>query len=539
MRDRDTRDIEEEARSPARWVAAAAAGLCLLAAALVVGVPQLREAPRTPEAEVSSSPPLAGAWAEGGRPGVGAPIIEQTLAQALPDYVIALNRWMAARRGEGDVAMTAAELERAASKVLSDEVTRAFGGAASDALLDLVHAARAAGAASSSDIDSAADALTMTVLRFNDALARADLGYVIDNDVLSGDGSRVVLIFSFRVDEVRPYRSGDHVVRALHLTRMDSLNWGYNLLGFTTAQRREALVLIDEVDDRIIDRLLPQLAPEPTPFYRLEDGDEAELWAGPLQAHAAAVVRAEYGGGEVSERLGQLVAARKRLFIGWNERLADRGWSVDLPDALHLTFDVRGELGDLMPDSELDAYAKVEDALRDPELEAAFARARGLLASSIDRHEVQHRLDHLRAEPLPMPEPLADFVGQPRATDGSERPAATRARAELSAYLAELARDRESAGVGLLVIAQFLIEPQHWGTAESYAAAVILEGLIAGTGIDGSPRVVVNGGEVDRARVTAAVMALTDLPRSALRRAAADLWARLFESRLPPLAPGR
>jgi hypothetical protein len=528
--DRET----EEPRRGARYAAATAAGLCVVAAVLVVGLPRLgsdRAAP--PPKQTTSSPPLAGAWAEGGRPD-RSPAVERALADRLPAFVIALNQWLDRRGAAG----TTAALDEAAAALGAPAITRALGPEAASSLETVLAAARDAAAATGDDLDGAADALTMAVLRFNDALASAGLGYVIDNDVLSGVGSRVVLLFSFEVERVRPYRSGEHVVRSLHLARMDRLNWSYNLLGFTTAERREALVLLDEVEDRVVDRLLPQLGAEPTPYFRLEDGDEAAPWAAALQARAAEVVRGEYGGSDAVARLGDLVARRKRLMLGWNLRLAEHGWSVDLPDALHLPFDVRGELGELVPDRELDEYDHLAAALRDPALEAAFTRARDLLATSIDRHEVQHRLDHLRSAPLPMPAALDDFVGPVRGDDGEERPFATRARAELSAYLAELARDPDTAGVGLLVIAQFLIEPLHWGTAESYTAAVILEGLIAETGIGGPPGVV-RGGEVDRARVTEVVLALTDLPRPTLREAAAALWARLFESPLPPLAPAR
>src|SRR5690606_25268197 len=143
------------------------------------------------------------------------------------------------------------------------------------------------------------------------------------------------------------------------------------------------------------------------------------------------------------------------------------------------------------------------------------------LLASVERHEVQHRLDYGRPRPLPMPAQLAAFVGPLRASDGTPHHGAARSLAELSAYLAELARDRQTVRTGLSVLAQFLIMPAHWGTAECYAAIVLLEELTRELAIEGAS--LVQGGEIDRMRVTDLYLALTAMPPDTVRAAARRL----------------
>jgi hypothetical protein len=136
-----------------------------------------------------------------------------------------------------------------------------------------------------------------------------------------------------------------------------------------------------------------------------------------------------------------------------------------------------------------------------------------------------------------MPPRLEALVG-PIEDAGEARSGAVAARAELSAYLAELARDPLTPRVGLTLIARFLFDRRMAGTPECYAALVIVEGLADELGVhaghDGGPPLLADGA-IDRHVAAQAFLALAALPPERLRAAARELWETLFAAPLPDL----
>jgi len=479
----------------------------------------------------SPPPPATGAFAAGGRPTGGQPALDRAFGKDLPDYAITLDKWATERRA-GHAADDGA-LAAARQAVLAEDARQVLGDAASTALAALLDRARDVAVAPSGELDRAADALSRAVLAFDDQLAAAGLGYLVDSDVMEylDDGRRLVLLFSFTVEQVVLYRTANGDVRALHLRRLDELNWTYALLGFTSPRRREALILVAQVEERLVDRLLPQFGQDPPPFFLLEEEDRQTDWYPLLAARAVEVIRGEYGVGtgdrNATERLGELLARRKQLFSAWDRGLSRRGISIESPTAMRLDWDYRKELAGLIAEGDLHKLAEIEKALESEVLAASFDAARAVLIRSVERHEVQHRIDNTHADPLPMPAALEEFVGPLTGPGGKANESATHARAELSAYLSELARDPDTAGVATTILVQFAIAPPHWGTSECYAALVILEELAKELDLPGrEPLVAAHA--VERGRVTATYIALTNVPRAQLRDAARRLWERMF-----------
>ncbi len=499
------------------WIAAS--GLAVAAIAVVL-LGQDRGPARSGRVGPGPAPPPGGAYATGGRPRQATPL-DRAFAETLPAYAIAVDNW--AKHQISD-----RELDAARAAVLDPATRTALGEAAADRLVDLLDRARDAARASSTSIDQQADALTSAVIAFDDQLTAAGLAYLVDCEVLEYPGDRrLVLLFSFAVDRVTRYlASTGPEVRALRLRRLDRLNWSYALLGFSTPRRREAFVLLDQVDERLVTRLLPQLGADPPPFYSLEATERAATWASPLQARARDMVRRSYRDGAAdpvaAARLGQLLARRNRLFSDWDRTLAGRGISLDPPDALTLDWDYRGQLGPLIPSDQLDQLDALQRDLTTPAADTAFAAARDQLIASIELHEVQHRLDNLHPDSLPMPPELAALVGAAPSENGDLRPPL----AELSAYLATLARRPDTIGVDLAILTQYLILEDHWNSAEFFAALVILEQLATSLGLE--QRDLIADHEVDRAAVVDTFLALTDRPPAELGDAARRLWQRLF-----------
>jgi hypothetical protein len=162
-----------------------------------------------------------------------------------------------------------------------------------------------------------------------------------------------------------------------------------------------------------------------------------------------------------------------------------------------------------------------------------FAAVREVLIASVERHEVQHRIDAALAAPRPTPAELAEYVGAATGDD-AERSPATRARDELSAYLAELARDRLTSRANLTLLGRFLFDRRSWGTVECYVALIIFQALGRELDVGDGGALVVHG-EIDRERVARIYLALTLRSSAELGAAAQALWERLFAAPLPPL----
>jgi hypothetical protein len=377
---------------------------------------------------------------------------------------------------------------------------------------------------------------------FDDELAAAGLGYFVDGDVITDlrTGHRLVIIYAFTVESVSLFTSGGATIRALDLRRLDHLNWSQSLLGFTRPHLREALVLLDQVDEQLVTYVLPGLGKGAK--IELFDPDDASVTPAlrdAVEGRAGELVRAEYGGAPGldagrAERLGLLLTRRRELFEGFEKRVSARGLLLRTPRLLRLDKDYDAALAGAVPQRDLDDLRRVDDEVGEKAFLDTYARLRDVLVDSVERHEAQHRLDYARPDPLPMPAPLEALVGP--AGEGESSRFAGQTRAELSAYLAELSRDERTTKVNLTMISRFLFSKQMQGMAESYSAVVIFEGLAAELGI---PRAagLVTGGNIQRERAAEAYLALTALPPEALRTAAARLWAKLFEGPLPELRP--
>ena len=135
---------------------------------------------------------------------------------------------------------------------------------------------------------------------------------------------------------------------------------------------------------------------------------------------------------------------------------------------------------------------------------------RAALAASVRRHEVRHSIDAARHKPLRYPQELAAHLGRAAEDD----PFVLRTRAELSAYLSQIANEHDLPQLALWNLASLAYQRERRATPEAYAGRVIVEGLARVAHV--SPE------------------QLAGLSDAALRDAARALWADLYsESFLP------
>jgi hypothetical protein len=380
---------------------------------------------------------------------------------------------------------------------------------------------------------------------FDDELAAAGLGYFVDADVITelANGRRYVIVYFFRVARVDLWATPTQTVRALWLRRLDKLNWSHALLGFTRPTNRNAAMLLDQLEEQILTLLGPALADgatmslfEPSASGSKDVVSAADRTA--VEAKAGEIARAELGDLAGIDRvamakLGRLLGQRHALFTRWEALARPRGMTIVEPSQLRLPEGFAKSLEGFVPGEDLAEMHRIDAALDDATRAQAFASLRDALGTSVERHEVQHRLDALGPQPAPMPATLEARVG-PLEQDGKERRLAASARAELSAYLAELARDARTPKVGLTMIARFLFDLRLQGTAESYAALAILEGLADRLGVPMPGKLVVEH-MIDRRAAASVFLALVALPPERLREEASKLWAALFGAPLPEL----
>jgi hypothetical protein len=512
------------------------------AAALVMA--RAEGAPPAPVLAVRAGPTVRGAFATGGVPAPGPDdaVVRRVFSADVPAFLIGLDHGSDARRaGSAPAALAAAEAEMAAARALAlgPDARRALGDGVGNALEALLGAARAAAQAGAGDPgDRADEGVSEAAGALDDALAAADLGYFVDGDVIHDgqSGRRLVIAYAFAVEQVHVFSAGAAgEVRALHLRRIDHLNWSHALLGFTRPHLRAAAVLFDQLDEQVLTLVAPGLgAGAAVPLFEPEA--DRELRAA-VEARAGELARAEYLAlpgidAAAAGKLGELLGRRRTLFQGWEKRATERGLTLVIPGTLRLADAFLKSLSGFASKGELAELRAIDEALGGAAEGKAFLALGDALAASVERHEVQHRLDVARRSPV-MPQALADKVG-PLRLDGRESPRAAAARAELSAYLAELARDARTGRFGLAMVARFLFDRRLHGSSECYAALVILEGLAAELGVPAAAPLVADH-TIDRRGAGRLYLELVKQPPERLRAAAKKLWERLFEAPLPEL----
>ncbi len=476
------------------------------------------------------------AWREGGRPREGSAEVRAFFAEALPDWLIELDRFRRAR-GEGPVQEGAAlqrlgqesELLLGRSRVLFGADFTSFLHAVTDQGRELI----------ASDEPPAADSHIRSVDAFNAAIADRGLAYYVDAEVLTSRRGRApnrLVLSTYEVRRVRFYDGPEGPVRVLRLRRLDTLNHGRQVLGFTREQVRDALVLESRIETYMVDFVLPSLGAE----GRMELVDRETVrgdqgWIDALEEAAAEDARALASGrvGDRAEALGEVLGRRRRLIEGWQERFAGDLVIVP-PRGFDLDLDRYRAVRRRLTSAEWRELEAVADDLEDDDLRAVYGDLEDAFADSVERHEAQHRLDFASGT-LQGAAPLLDErLGAVRREDGNRDSRAWHRRAELSAYLSEIARSPELAKVNLALIGRHLYLAWAWGSPESTGTVLIFEGLARRLGIEHEPLVVAR--RVQRPALAELHLRLRERSGEQLSEAARALWAELFGAPLPPLA---
>lgn len=147
---------------------------------------------------------------------------------------------------------------------------------------------------------------------------------------------------------------------------------------------------------------------------------------------------------------------------------------------------------------------------------------RDAVVATVRRHEARHAIDLDRGDPPRAPAALVRLVGS-----HPGGPFERRARAELAAYLSQIANDPATPQLALWNLASQALHAGRWGTPEAYVAVVVLEGLGRRIGpVPAAP--CVQGGQLDRGELAQIALPLTQLTDEELRIQARALWHELY-----------
>lgn len=465
-------------------------------------------------------PPVADAFQYGGRP-FSDPGLEALLVGDLTDLLIAVSR---ARGFDERV------------RVRIDAVARApaiagRGARLAAAWADMLEVlGRVAEAPTGEALDLLAQELCARVLAVSQQFEANAIGLHLACNVRSRHGRAHVIVYTYRIEEV-VFVDTDNTRRPiLSLRRIDRIRRSWGALGMQSDEHGDPVVLLDKIERYTATTVMPVLVADAP--YPLGDWDEGGLAATVGRALRRELIPAIGSDAATASEIGALIAERTMIVDGWRERLRD-------PQRPGQT------AGVYLPPATLDALVGLVDAheharVRDIEerLDRLAARRisgsiNELVAATVRRHEAQHAVDGERDAPLPDPGTLEQLLGAGPDTDSAPRRPG-RAPAELSAYLSQIANDPRTPQLSLWHAARAAFDPNMSGGAESYAGAVIVEGLGRHLGVT-AERPVIHGGAIDRGRLLAPATALANASGEQLRTAARELWLELFHEPLLPI----
>jgi hypothetical protein len=455
-------------------------------------------------------PAATGAYVTGGVPRSDA-AIEKLLADELPDLIIAIDD----KRSGGSMAPTDARMPIA---LIPHPLIAAAWADMVDALFGWLGAPRHGRA-----YRDASRTLRAKVRAVSDRFAAEGLAYYLQGDVIGDSARDHAAITAYKVEQVAFVVADGEPRRVLGIRRLDKLNLHRTMLGMQSDDLGDPVLLLDQIDHHVTTRFLPALADSAA--YPL--GDEWQnSRAGRRLAMAAGTAirreaRAAFGAdADTAAHVGALLDERVRYTDRWRDDLDHRQIWMTSTDGLFVPPGLLDRLPGYVPPSDIDRVRAIDDELEQVGARRIAARAHDLVAATVRRHEAQHGVDADRSSPLRYPDELSRRVAT------IDEGFVFRARAELTAYLSQIANDPTTPQLALWNLARHAFHKD--ATPESYAAVVVVEGLARHLGV--APRApVVHDDHIDLAILAELGEPIAAVSDAELRAAAVALWSELYD----------
>ena len=290
----------------------------VLGVALLVWAVILIRAP-SPRPRIAPTMPW-GAFAIGGTP-LANKSLEHLLSDDLPNFVIKTDDDRHGAPVEQRVRAAYGD-ELRTSKVIS-----AYGPALTRAWVELIDSLDnwADAPTHTRGFHDAGERLRAAAQGVSDQLAGVGLGYHLEADVFSERGAAHGAVFTFRVEDIVYVRAGGEPRRVLSLRRLDRINVTHAVLGMQTEELGDPVVLLDQVDDFVNQRIAPAVFHDQ---FTVGDDSFVRTGAGRNLAYAAgAAISREL---EPMNRNGPLIT--KAVVATVRRHEARHGYDNDLPD---------------------------------------------------------------------------------------------------------------------------------------------------------------------------------------------------------------
>jgi hypothetical protein len=471
-------------------------------------------------------PPAAGAFKDGGAPLLD-PALEKLFEDELTDLVLESDRDR--QSGGMDKDRKAHSDELVGSVIIATKgpgLTKAW----KDMLgmLDRWVSVPVA----SEEFETIARDFRHRVRDVSDQLAAAGIGYYLEGDVMIRDnGAANALVYSYRVEEVVFVKAGGQRRRVLSLRRLDQINLVHTLLGMQSSELGDPVLLLDQIDEHVATQVLPVL--EPNAPFQIGDKAFATSDGMRLSAFAGKAIRDELSAAlgkdaEAAHAIAALLAERAKLVEEWRAIMDAKGWRFGRTDGLFLPDGLVDSMEGHVVNSQRDRAKAIDDELARIQAPRIAFSVNQMLEATVRRHEAQHGLDDDRAQPLRYPKQLSEFLGDKTEDErGEEIRYVAHGRAELSAYISQIANDPVTTHLSLWNVARFAFDDDQVNSAEFYAGVLILEGLARQLKIP-SPGPAIHDHRVDRTRLLQIATPLVAMSGEQLRTAAKALWNELY-----------
>ena len=276
---------------------------------------------RTPQRAVRPPTPLvSGAFFHGGTPARDAEL-EKFLVDDLTTLVIETD---ADRRGSRE----GLPREKHAAEMRDAKVITARGPALTRAWRGMIDALDRWTACVRASCRSAGAELGRRAQELTDQFAALGLGYYVQADTLMQRTAHHAALFVYRVEEVVFVRAGGQPRRVLGLRRLDRLNMTHALLGRQGDELGDPVVLLDQIDAFVDEKVLPAIAGDSYPV-----GDTRVI-----SARAGDAIRRELvaalGDAPTREQVTRVVAASVRRHEARHGIDIDRAKPLRYPKAL-------------------------------------------------------------------------------------------------------------------------------------------------------------------------------------------------------------
>ena len=457
-------------------------------------------------------PPSADAFAKGGVP-LHDPALDTLLDKKLTQLVIDAGAATEARHD--DLAPVLAPVKQPAAITAHGAAL----GKAWDVMLstfgDAVHACERGGRIDHDDM-----LLREAARDVSAELARQGEGYVIEGRIKGG----YAYLQAYRVDEVVIEQTNGQPRRTLSVSRLDHLNTAYAVLGLHSEGLADPIVMEDRINDFVATDVIPVLARDaPYPLgdhsWMISDGKALSAEVGATVRHE--LVTALGADAANAQQIAALLVERRDLLDQWRDTLARHQLRMIATNELFLPAGMLDALDGQVPHYQRERVEAIEDAIANLDAPRIADRIHQLVATSVRRHEATHGFDADRDTEARYPQPLADMLGPPHDDEGNPVPIVRAARAELSAYLSQIANDPVTPHVAYWHLARNAFTESQWGTGEMFAAYVVTEGLARQLG---GPEPHGRG----RERLAPLAQLIANTPGDKLRAAAKALWTELY-----------